>query len=155
MANPLHSSPLYLFMLKNLSFFFLTVFLVACAYDGSNEKQKIKNIMIQQEEAWNRGDIETYMKGYWNNDSLLFFGGSGLTYGFQRVLDNYKRAYPSKKKMGILNFRIHHLDLLNEQNAHVVGEWKLSRTEDTLSGYFSLLWAKKSGEWKIIRDHSS
>lgn len=118
-------------------------------------KEQIKLVMKFQESNWNRGDIPGYMKGYWNSDSLLFVGSKGPTYGYQNTLMNYLKSYPSPEKMGQLKFGFVKIDLLSQEDAFVVGKWQLDRKDDVLKGYFSLLWKKIDGEWKIVADHSS
>lgn len=118
-------------------------------------KEQIKLVLKFQENSWNRGDIAAYMEGYWNSDSLLFIGSKGPTYGWMKTFKNYLESYPNQKSMGKLSFTIHKLDLLSKHQAFVVGQWKVNRKEDDLRGYFSLLWRKINGEWKIIVDHSS
>ena len=118
-------------------------------------KEQIKLVMSFQESAWNRGNIPQYMDGYWKSDSLLFIGKNGPTYGWSNTLTNYLKAYPTKEKMGILNFELTRVDLLSKNTAFVLGKWQLERSEDILQGYFSLLWKFIDGEWKIIVDHSS
>jgi ketosteroid isomerase-like protein len=118
-------------------------------------EEQIKMTMKFQESNWNRGDIEAYMEAYWKDDSLLFIGSRGPTYGWYKTLNNYKKSYPNESAMGQLHFELITLDLLSEKDAFVVGKWTLERATDTLDGYFSLLWRKINGEWKIIADHSS
>ncbi len=118
-------------------------------------EEQIKLVMKFQESAWNRGDIPAYMKGYWNSDSLLFIGSKGPTYGYQKTLLNYLKSYPTTEKMGQLTFDFVKIEILSNSQAFVVGKWHLKRTEDDLSGHFTLLWKKINGEWKIVVDHSS
>ena len=140
---------------------FLALFLVSCGSEPTrsdleyDHKMKILQIMEDQEQAWNNADIEGFMKAYERSDSLLFIGSSGPSYGYDKVLGNYKKAYPGKEGMGQLKFKILHLDLLDTSHAHMVGSWKLQFDTNQASGYFSLLWKNREGEWKIIRDHSS
>jgi ketosteroid isomerase-like protein len=118
-------------------------------------KEQIKLVMKFQEQNWNRGDIPAYMHGYWKSDSLLFIGSKGPTYGWSSTLTNYLKSYPSKEAMGQLSFDLKKVKILSAQHAYVVGKWQLDRENDTLKGYFSLLWEKIGEEWKIISDHSS
>lgn len=112
-------------------------------------------VLETQRQAWNRGDLEAYMQGYWHSDSLLFVGKSGPKYGWQTTLDNYKKGYPDKAAMGQLAFDILKVQLLNKSNAFVLGAWHLKREKDALGGYFTLLLRKIKGEWKVVSDHSS
>ena len=52
----------------------------------------IQAILDNQITAWNKGDIDAFMVGYLESDSLVFIGKSGPTYGYQNTLANYKKA---------------------------------------------------------------
>jgi ketosteroid isomerase-like protein len=121
----------------------------------AQDKQAIMKVLDVQSQAWNRGDLETFMQGYWKSDSLLFVGKSGPKYGWQTTLDNYKKGYPDKAAMGQLSFDILKVQLLDKSNAFVLGGWHLKREKDAPGGYFTLWFRKINGEWKIVTDHSS
>lgn len=138
----------------NLVFF--TMMLFACSTPISdNDSEKIQTVMQKQEEAWNRGDIEEFMRGYWKSDSLIFIGKSGVKYGWKNTLNNYKKTYSGRSQMGILKFKNLKTEILDEKNAYVIGNWILFRETDTLGGYYSLWWKKIDGNWFIVTDHSS
>lgn len=122
---------------------------------AQNATEEIILIMDQQEKSWNSGDIPGFMSAYWKSDSLVFIGKSGPTYGWQKTLDNYLKAYPNKAAMGQLDFGLIKLEHTSEETAFMLGTWMLKREKDTLQGHFSLLWRKIEGQWKIVADHSS
>lgn len=115
----------------------------------------IRKLLNDQTAAWNDGDIESFMKGYWENDSLMFIGKSGITYGWTNTLNNYKKNYPDASAMGKLSFDILLVKRLSNEYYQVVGKWHLKRTIGDLSGHYTLLLKKINGEWVIITDHSS
>ncbi|WP_410219831.1 YybH family protein [Pedobacter sp.] len=119
------------------------------------DREAILNVLEQQRQAWNKGDVEKYMQGYWKSDSLLFVGKNGPTYGWQKTLDNYKKGYPDKAAMGVLTFGIKKVEFLAKDKAFVLGSWHLQREKDEPKGYFTLLLKKINGLWKVIVDHSS
>lgn len=119
------------------------------------DRQAILNVLEKQREDWNRVDIEAFMQSYVKSDSLLFVGKSGPTYGWQNTLNNYKRTYNGKAGMGMLTFGIKKVDFLNKDVAFVLGSWHLKREKDEPQGYFTLIFKKLNGEWKIVVDHSS
>lgn len=125
------------------------------AQNFSEEKNEIMKVLNLQETAWNKGDLEEYMSGYWHSDSLMFVGSKGIQFGWEKTLANYKKSYPDKKAMGELSFEIISLDVLSEESAFMLGKWFLKREIGNLSGHFTLLWKKISGEWKVVIDHSS
>lgn len=129
------------------------ILLLSCN-KGDDQTQEIMAVMNQQESDWNKGDIEGFMRGYWQSDSLMFIGKNGIKYGWQTTLDNYKKTYPDKATMGKLSFKI--LQLEQENNtAYMLGKWSLQRKEDNPSGYFTLYWKKINGKWVITIDHTS
>ena len=120
-----------------------------------SDEQAIRRVIERQSEGWNKGNIDEYMKGYWESDSLIFVGKSGVTYGYKNTLDHYRKAYPDKSSMGLLQLDLLHFKRLSSNYYYVTGKWSLKRTIGNLQGYFTLLFQKISNNWLIISDHSS
>ncbi|MBI5542015.1 MAG: DUF4440 domain-containing protein [Bacteroidia bacterium] len=118
-------------------------------------EKSVRLTLADQEKAWNNGDLVSYMNGYWNNDSLKFIGKSGIQYGWQKTLDNYKKSYPDKSSMGNLKFEIVKIELLSDNSAFVIGKWALTREKGDINGYFTLLFKIIDGKTVIVCDHSS
>ena len=108
--------------------------------------------MEAQQKAWNNGDIDSFMIGYWESDSLLFIGSSGVNHGYDNTLSNYKKSYPNKEAMGTLTFRNRSWTPISKNSALLIGSWHLS---EELNGMYSLIWKIVDGKWVIIADHSS
>ncbi len=125
--------------------------------DEDQIKTTILAQMKEQEDCWNKGDLECFMQHYWKSDSLEFIGKSGLNLGWQTTLDNYKNSYKNKDEMGTLSFDYLKTQLIDNNTFHVIGKWQLQRDKmgDILEGHFSILWQKKNNQWVIISDHSS
>src|ERR1700712_865730 len=132
--------------------FIVTMFSLAAF---AQDKQAVTKVIESQRLAWNRGDIEAYMQGYWKSDSLTFVGKTGPVYGWQKTLERYKKAYPGKAGMGQLTFNILQVKVLDKANAFVLRGLQLKRVKDPLGGYFTLWFRKMNGEWKIVWDHTS
>lgn len=128
---------------------------VSAFAQSPKDKQAILDVLEMQRTEWNKGNLETFMQGYVKSDSLLFVGSSGPTYGWQKTLDNYKKTYAGKAGMGVLTFGIKKVDFLSTDVAFVLGSWHLKREKDEPQGYFTLLFKRLNGEWKIFVDHSS
>ncbi len=120
-----------------------------------NDGASIREVLNSQLVAWNSGNVDNFMKGYWNNDSLMFIGKSGITYGWQKTLDNYKRGYPDTTAMGKLTFNLLEFKPLSSIYYFVAGKWLLQRSIGNLKGYFTLLFKKINGQWFIVADHTS
>ncbi|HEX8315251.1 MAG TPA: DUF4440 domain-containing protein [Flavisolibacter sp.] len=140
-------------MKKALLFLFVFTSLISVAQKG--EEGKIRQLLANQTKAWNRGDVEGFMQTYWKNDSLMFIGKSGVTRGWQKTLENYKKGYPDTAAMGKLAFDILTVEQLSPGSFFVVGKWMLKRTIGDLSGHYTLLFRKINGRWVIVADHSS
>lgn len=141
-------------MLKQLlftAFFFATFHAQAQTPDDLI----IKKILAEQSAAWNEGNIERFMEGYWNSDSLMFIGKNGPTYGFKNTLENYKKNYPDTAAMGKLNFELITVKRLSVMYYSVVGKWHLKRSIGDVGGAFTLLFKKIKKQWVIVQDHSS
>jgi len=120
------------------------------------EMTQVRAVLDQQVSDWNNGDIPSFMKGYWNNDSLRFIGKRGITYGWQPVLDNYLKSYPNKSAIGVLEFKELNIDVLAKDAAFVTGNWTINYVDkDNAGGWFSLLFRKIEGKWVIVVDHTS
>jgi ketosteroid isomerase-like protein len=135
-----------------------SAFLFSCQSPTSPDmkaEEKIRTVLAQQQDCWNQGDIECFMQGYWNSDSLRFIGKSGINYGWQATLNNYRRTYPNKNAMGTLNFELINLEPLGNDHYLVTGKWKLTRESDEPHGLFTLIWKRFGDDWNIIYDHSS
>ncbi len=147
--------------MKYLFFGFLFASLFATVNFAQTEQRKmkfaeeIKAVMNEQTAAWNRGDIEGFMQGYWNSPQLVFVSGANVTKGWQPTLDRYKKNYDSRSKMGVLTFSDLSVEVLSKDSAVVLGSWALQREKDNPHGKFTLIFRKFRDGWKIVHDHTS
>ena len=112
-------------------------------------------MLAAQVTEWNKGNIEGYMHGYWENDSLLFIGSKGPRYGYEVTLKRYKEAYPDAEHMGKLTSTVTRMQRLSARYYFIVGRWELKRSVGDLSGSYTLLLHKVGRKWVIVADHSS
>lgn len=140
--------------MKNVLLVFLLAFANAVSAQSKDEST-IRQLLDQQTAAWNRGDVTNFMQGYWENDSLMFIGKSGVTYGWTNTLNNYKKGYPDAAAMGQLTFTLIQVKRLSKKYYHVTGKWFLKRSIGDVGGHYTLLLEKIKGRWVIIADHSS
>jgi hypothetical protein len=117
--------------------------------------QSIMGVIKMQEEAWNRGDIEKFMTGYWNSPQTVFAGASGPVYGWDKVMNRYLKTYPNQEAMGTLQFEVIDVYQFGKNVALMNGKFELTRQSGDLGGYFTLVWKKIKKEWLIISDHTS
>ena len=142
-------------MKKFFSLLILAFSISFTATAQSKDETAIRTAMNEQLAAWNAGDLTRFMGTYWQDDSLMFIGKSGVTYGWQKTLENYKKGYPDTAAMGQLDFAILQVKRLSAIYFFVVGKWHLARSIGDVGGHFTLLFRKVKGKWVIIADHSS
>lgn len=142
--------------MKKMTLFSLIVFsFITSAFAQSKDEAIIRSAIDEQRLAWNAGDVERFMGTYWQSDSLMFIGKSGVTYGWQNTLNNYKKGYPDTAAMGKLDFEILEVKRLSVMYFFIVGKWHLTRSIGNVGGHFTLLFKKIKNKWVIIADHSS
>lgn len=127
----------------------------APAQSRSVEQEAIRAVLDAQVAAWNRGDIEGFMAGYWKSDETLFAGANGFSRGWQALLDRYRKNYPDRKAMGKLSFSELEIHALSNDAAYIVGRWQLERESDRPGGVFTLIARRFPEGWRIVHDHTT
>ena len=123
---------------------------------GQGDLQKIKEVLYKQEGAWNQGNLHGFMLGYWDSDKLEFSSEDVTTYGWMNTFIKYKKNYPTKEKMGKLQFEIIDTKLTSDTTALVKGKWELIRTSSKpWGGGFILTFQKFNDDWLIIKDFTT
>lgn len=125
------------------------------AAPADDDTAAINQVLAAQSAAWNRGDIDAFMEGYWKSDDLRFASGGTITYGWKTTRDRYKRNYPDKATMGTLAFTIQEVKVVSPDAAVIFGKWELTRKNDKPWGLFTLTFRKIDGAWVIVSDHTS
>jgi ketosteroid isomerase-like protein len=120
------------------------------------DKEEILAILNRQEADWNAGNVKSFMHAYWESDSLMFVGKTGITYGYKSTYEGYLKRYPDRATMGQLKFTFLNFSFPGPDVAFVVGKFHLTRPEKgDAEGHYTLLWKKIKGKWLIICDHTS
>ncbi len=145
--------------MKNLLLLVLCLFLgsvnIAAQTKNAKAAAAVRGVMDAQVAAWNTGDIDGFMKGYWNSPELVFVSGDTVTKGWQPTIDRYKKRYDSRAKMGTLTFSDLEIEVLSKDTAKVLGSWSVAREADNPKGKFTLIFRKFKDGWRIIHDHTS
>ena len=131
------------------------IILAGLCHGQSKDEASIRKILDDQTAAWNRGDIDGFMAGYWRSDKLEFVGRDNVTRGWQATLDRYKKNYDSREKMGTLSFSDVEFTQVSKDAAYIVMTWSLARAKDNPHGKSTLLFRRFKEGWRIVVDHSS
>ncbi|MFO0965887.1 MAG: nuclear transport factor 2 family protein [Gemmataceae bacterium] len=129
---------------------------VASADAAPTEKDLVRAVLDHQAAAWNKGDLEGFMAGYWKSPDLSFFSGNDKTFGWDATLARYRKKYQAdKKEMGKLAFKDVSIEILGAGHALVRGRYQLTLSKETATGIFTLLLRKMPEGWRIVHDHTS
>jgi uncharacterized protein (TIGR02246 family) len=135
------------------SIFLLAIIFSGC-FDPKSEEATIRGLLHDQEAAWNEGNIDAFMEGYWKSDSLKFIGKE-ITKGWNATLRRYKTTYPDRETMGQLKFTFYEFRFIGSDACVVTGRYQLKKATDEPTGMFTLLLRKIDGKWMIVYDHTS
>ena len=119
------------------------------------DRTAITRVLNAQQAAWNFGDVNAFLEGYWHSPELTFSGSSGVSRGWDGILARYRKNYPDRATMGQLDFSELEFHWLGPDAALVLGRWHLKRDKGDIGGVFSLVWQRFRDGWKIIHDHTS
>jgi ketosteroid isomerase-like protein len=136
-------------------FVLLTTQLFSQGKKAAEEVSSVRAVLEKQVAAWNKGDLDGYMQGYWKSDSLLFSSGGNSQRGWKATYEKYKKSYDPKAKMGTLKFSNLEFNMLSKKAAWVFGMWELKRENDNPKGVFTLVMRKFENGWKVVHDHTS
>jgi beta-aspartyl-peptidase (threonine type) len=120
-------------------------------------REAVRNVLGDQQEAWNMRDLRGFMDGYWQDEQLTFYSGGEKTFGWQATLERYRRKYQGEgQEMGHLTFSEIEIDVLGGETALVRGRWELAfKEKDKAGGLFTLLFRKMPQGWCIVHDHTT
>jgi ketosteroid isomerase-like protein len=128
-----------------------------CVVPEDLDPAAVRRVLGDQVAAWNRGDLEGFMKGYWKSDSLTFYSGGTASQGWQVTLERYRKRYQTEgREMGTLVFDLHDVVVPARGQALVRGGWSLKLKDGEPHGLFTLWlrWFPDAG-WRVVHDHTS
>jgi uncharacterized protein (TIGR02246 family) len=120
-----------------------------------NSVAEIHSVLSAQQDAWNRGDIDAFMKGYAQSASTVFVSEDEVRRGWETVRERYRVKYSYRAKMGTLSFSDIEVAMLSPDAAVVLGRWRLKRANDEPHGRFTLIFKRLPEGWRIVHDHTS
>jgi ketosteroid isomerase-like protein len=146
-------------MMRDRIFCLCVLMFAAVPVEAETNREKtvadIRAVMVAQEAAWNRGDVDAFMNGYAHSRTIVFVSGDMLTRGWQTVRDRYKKKYATAQQMGQLKFSDLEITPLGNDAAVALGRWELERKADHPHGRFTLIFRRTPEGWRIVHDHTS
>ncbi|MFQ3583016.1 MAG: nuclear transport factor 2 family protein [Chloracidobacterium sp.] len=116
----------------------------------------VRALLEAQVTAWNRGDLEGFMEGYWRSPELTFVSGTTVTKGWEATLTRYRQRYQSEgRAMGTLRFDDLVIEPVGPRAALIRGAWRVTLPDQVMAGRFTLLARRFPAGWRIVYDHTS
>ena len=135
------------------------LFVLASSCSGSDPAQverEVKAVLEAQVAAWNRGDVDAFMKGYDPTDDIVFTSGSNVRRGFKTTRDHFRRSWGDHpEKMGRLQFDELEVHPIGSDGAWVLGRWRLRGVEGEPGGVFTLVLERRPEGFRVVMDHTS
>jgi beta-aspartyl-peptidase (threonine type) len=133
------------------------LFALFASAQGTQAPDDLRKMLDEQTAAWNRGDLEGFMQGYWHSPDLTFFSGNTINHGWEATLQRYRQRYQTGgAQMGQLSFTDEKIDMLSPDAAVVTARWHLAMpTGEKREGLTSIVCKHMKDGWKIVHDHSS
>jgi uncharacterized protein (TIGR02246 family) len=120
-----------------------------------DDHERIRAVLDEQRDAWNRGDLEAFMQGYHHRPDIVFTSGGKIRRGWDETLASYRTRYAEGGGMGRLSFSDIEITPVGDRAAVVLGHFELTDTPHAGGGVFTLVFERSNGRWAIIHDHSS
>jgi uncharacterized protein (TIGR02246 family) len=133
----------------------MAAFVCAAPEQAPNSVAEIQSILTAQQDAWNRGDIDSFMNAYARSPSTVFVSEDEVRRGWETVRERYRVKYSDPAKMGKLSFSEIEVTMLSPNAALVFGRWRLKHTNDEPHGRFTLIFNRLPEGWRIVHDHTS
>lgn len=122
---------------------------------SKGDRNAIEAVLKAQVAAWNEGNIDEFLQGYWRSEELTFSGSQGISRGWSGVRERYLKSYPDRQAMGKVDFSELEFRSLGPDAALILGHWHLEREKGDVGGVFSLVFKRFPEGWRIVHDHTS
>ena len=95
--------------------------------DMSYSLADVNQVLDEQLQGWNEGNIDKFMQGYIKDSSVRFITNKRVKTSWQEITDSYNKNYPNKDAMGQLSFYRDEVRWINESAyiAQVIGRWQV------------------------------
>src|SRR4029453_8972991 len=137
------------------TFIFFSLFLSIGIFAFADAASEITQLLKNQDEAWNRGDLDGFVAPYDDTGKLVFVS-SVVIRSPKELKERYEKRYKTgNADFGKLTFSDLQVEELAPGLARAWGKWSVEAKDKTSSGFFTLILQKREGRWRIIHDHPS
>ncbi len=124
---------------------------------ASQQELDVIKVLLKQEAAWDRGDIDGFLEGYKDSPDTLFINNL-IQRGFAGMKADYHHNYPTRETMGQLTFSELEVHPIDDKVAVCVGKYKIERSKKNggnAESIFSMVFEKTDAGWKIVVAHTT
>jgi uncharacterized protein (TIGR02246 family) len=125
------------------------------ATESQKTEAAIRDIFEAGCAAWNRGDLDGYLRSYWDSDQTLWVSGGSLRRGREAIAAAYKSRFSNPLQMGKLTIADLEIEVLTSTDATAFGRWIPLMEGGPSRGFFTVRLKKVEGTWLFVSDHSS
>ncbi len=121
-------------------------------YTATREQLDVTKVVIAQENAWNKGDLDGYLaqfKDAGDTEAIL----NGPVRGLPAIRAAYRASFPNRDAMGTLEQSSVEVRELGPNFALALGRYRLSRNRKNggdAEGNFTEVFEKTDQGWKLI-----
>ena len=133
---------------------FLSLSALTMHANVQDAQSKIITAMKNSENDWNKGDLDSFMKMYTDESTMMMPTGPA---GINTIKELYEKKYfNGKMPKQNLHYEDLKVTLLGEKYALLTGKFILTGNNlPERSGVYSLVMVLTRNGWKILHDHSS
>ena len=126
-------------------------------YTATHEQLAVVKIVLAQESAWNRGDLEGFLSEFKDApDTQVVLGNRAV--GMTEIRNAFHVNYPNRESMGVLAYSDVEARELGENFALATGKYHLERSKKfggSADGTFTEVLEKTPKGWQIIFDETT
>lgn len=105
--------------------------------------------------AWNNGDLEGYLEGYWDSEQTRYVSNAQVVRGKAAIVAGYRSRFPRSEALGTLALQHIEVEAIGEQDALIFGVMAHTLDETTREVAFTVHVRQIDGTWRIVSDHSA
>jgi uncharacterized protein (TIGR02246 family) len=121
-------------------------------YTATHEQLAVVRIVLAQENAWNKGDLDGFLAGFKDaSDTQSVLGNRAK--GMVEIRNAFHTNYPNRESMGTIEYSDVEARVLGENFALATGKYHLERSKKyggPAEGTFTEVMEKTPKGWQII-----
>lgn len=128
----------------------------AAPSNAADAQGGVAALLAQSAQAWNHGDLDTFMKTYENSPQTVYISAKTIVHGYAAIRARYAGHY-EPGQMGTLSMTDLTVRPLGNDYAVATAHWHLTREKakgGNVGGLFSLVLHRNAQGWHIIADHT-